>query len=149
MSSTSEYAAIVPESVTDADASYVIEAVESAAYRSVLFHGKINRRKQRTRVERIGHGVEHVRVHVGVDGPVGGGVVARGDEDGVALGDGECDEVDWVLFDVGSVDLEGSQVSLNLSCALTRKQTSITRMSWPSIQKKNMAKAEVLTTRRR
>jgi hypothetical protein len=29
MSSTSEYAAIVPESVTDADASYVIEAVES------------------------------------------------------------------------------------------------------------------------
>lgn len=55
---------------------------------------------KRTGHEGVGDGVEHVGVHVGVDGPVSGGVVARGDEDGVALGDGERHDVDRRLLHV-------------------------------------------------
>ena len=60
---------------------------------------------ERTGVEGVGHFVEHVRVHVGVDGPVGGGVIARGDEHGVALGDGEREQGDGAFFNVCAVNL--------------------------------------------
>lgn len=80
-------------------------------------------------------------------GPVGAGVVARGDEDGVPLRDGEGEKVNWRLLDIGTVDLNKS-VQLP-STEEKIQQTSITRISWPSIQKKNMAKADVFTTRKR
>ena len=55
-----------------------------------------------TRVKRIRDSVEHVGVHVGVDGPVRcGSIVASGHQDGVALRDGDGDKVDGGFFGVG------------------------------------------------
>ena len=52
-------------------------------------------------VESIGDGIEHVGVHVGVNGPVRVGVVTSGDKDGVTLGDGDGDNVCRRCLDVG------------------------------------------------
>ena len=54
----------------------------------------------RTGVKGVGDGVEHVSVHVRVDRPVRGGVVARSDKDGVTLRDGNTDKVNGRLFNV-------------------------------------------------
>ncbi len=55
---------------------------------------------RRTRVESGRDRIEHVGVHVRVDGPVGGSVVASGYEDRVTLCDSDGDQVDRGLFDV-------------------------------------------------
>jgi len=55
---------------------------------------------ERTRKEGGRDFVEHVSVEVGMDGPVGGSVVACGDEDRVPLSDGDGDEVNRALFNV-------------------------------------------------
>lgn len=61
----------------------------------------------RTGVKRGWDGVEHVRVHIRVHHPVGGGVVPCGDEDGIALGDCDAEQVDWGFLDVGLIHLSG------------------------------------------
>ena len=58
-----------------------------------------------TRVELRRHCIEHVSVHVGVDCPVGRGVVASGDEDRVTLSDSDSKKVDGHLF---GVNLQGN-----------------------------------------
>ena len=45
-------------------------------------------------MESVRDGIEHVGVHVGVNGPVGVSVVAGGDKDRVTLGDSDGDQVD-------------------------------------------------------
>lgn len=57
-------------------------------------------RRLRTRIQRIRHRIEHVRIHISVDRPVGRGVVPRGDEDGVSLGDSDGDHVGGVFLGV-------------------------------------------------
>ena len=93
--------------------------------------GQNERRAQETRRERTGvesgwDGVEHVRVHVGVDRPVGRRVVARGNQDRVPLCDCHGKQVDWELlnvslyekgvsagFDLGKIQGKSYTVNLN------------------------------------
>ena len=107
----------------------------------------------RTGVKGVGDGVEHVGVHVRVDRPVRGGVVACSDKDRVPLGDSDRDEVDRRFLNVRlrkggrviSSRTPTDQVSVWNGRGRT-PSTSMMRMSCPSIQKKNAAKAEVLMT---
>lgn len=104
MSLTSGYALIVPKSVTGRLAQYVIEAVESVC-RSAQGGSTSRNEAIHTRDGRIGDDVKHSRVHICMDGPISLGVVARGDEDGVALGDRDGEHVDRELLNVGPVNL--------------------------------------------
>lgn len=74
------------------------------------------------RVEGVRDGVEHVGVHVGVDGPVGRGVVASGDEHRVPLGDGDGDDVRGVRLDIR---LEGSKAGVSARTDLCGKRRCV------------------------
>ena len=60
---------------------------------------------QRTNDERVGDGVEHGRIHVGVDGKVGFGIGARGDEDRVALRNRDGKRARRELISIGPINL--------------------------------------------
>ena len=79
--------------------------------------------------------VKHVSVEVGMDGPVGGSVVACGDEDRVPLSGGDADEVNRALLNVrlreGGVRRFGREMALKRLAP----STSMIRISCPSIQK--------------
>ena len=51
-----------------------------------------------TRVQSGRNGIKHVRVHVSVNGPVGGGVVPSSDEDRIPLSNSHRNEVRAVLL---------------------------------------------------
>ena len=57
--------------------------------------------------------VKHVSVEVGVDGPVGGSVVARGDENRVPLSGSDGDEINRALLNVRLREKERGQTRVN------------------------------------
>jgi hypothetical protein len=93
--------------------------------------------------------VEHVNIHVRMDGPIGGNIIARSDEHGVALRNGYTEQIDWGFLNVSLA----ADISAGISVSSTKESftpsASIIRISWPSIQKKNAENAEVLMTRKR
>ena len=79
-----------------------------------------NNGERRTGIQSRWDDVEHVCVHVGVDSPVGGSIVARCDEDRVPLSNSEGNQVYWILFHV-------SLYTQTLARAAERKKGDIRR----------------------
>jgi hypothetical protein len=99
-------------------------------------------------VERVRYSVEHVDIHVRVDSIVGARVIPRSDQDRVSLGDGDHEVVHWEGLGV-DLRIHDRETQSSTERRAPTPSTSIISMSWPSIQKWNIANVDVFTTRRR